>query len=64
MAATIYYTKRIETGTLRGMLVHASLTYPTAAMAARSVYIGKVVRASRNGPGYTVVDASFQRYER
>ncbi len=62
--ATVYYTKRIDSGTLRGLLVPASLSYPTVAQAAKAVHIGKVVRPSRNGPGYTIVDASFQRYER
>jgi len=60
----IYYTIRIDSGTLRGVVIHQSMTFSDDRHAAAFARIGRKVRAHGYGPAYTIVDASFQNYIR
>ena len=66
--ARIYFTKRIESGTLKGMILHDSITFPDdeqhLRVYAKRYAIGSTRKAWAYGPAYTVVDASFQNYQR
>lgn len=62
---TIYFTKLFTGGTLKGLLVHESISGPDKDRLARSWRIGREVKRPIGGTSpYRIVDASFQKYTR
>jgi len=63
MEHTIYFTKEITDGALKGIRINEQISHST--LSACSFWrIGRVVKRSNRGPGYRIVDASFQKYDR
>ena len=66
MSRTIYFSKRFDSGTLRGIVVHGSITFPPECLAhyIKTYRKGTTGREALTRAKFTIVDASFQKYTR
>ena len=66
MERTIYYSKRFDSGLLKGITVHGSISFPAECFD----YYAKRFRKGTTGhetitrAKFTITDASFQNYRR
>ncbi len=65
---TIYYTKRFDSGLLKGLTANCSIPMPDDAETiqhyARKLHVGAKGRDVITKTRWTIVDASFQNYQR
>ena len=66
--ATIYFTKRFDSGVLKGLTYNSAITFPDGEESLRhytaAFHRGAKGRDAITKTRYTIIDASFQNYQR